>query len=232
MSRIGAVSFDGDDTLWDFPAVLRGALTASLEELRRRVPEGRADQVTIEQLSELRERVYREHAAENLSYRELRLLAYAALLDELGHAEEGLVDELSEIFQTSRSTLIEPYPDVVPALDALAGRYTLGLITNGNADVERCVLRGRFAFRVHAEQHGVAKPDPALFAVALREAGVDASQMVHVGDSLEFDVAGARNAGVFGVWLNREGHSRDGEPAPDAEIQSLDELPPLLERLS
>ena len=52
--------------------------------------------------------VYEAHAAENLSYRELRLLAYAALLDELGHAEEGLVDELSRIFQDSRSTLIEP----------------------------------------------------------------------------------------------------------------------------
>ncbi len=232
MSRIGAVSFDGDDTLWDFPTVLRGALEASIDELRRRVPAGRADEVTVERLSELRERVYQAHAAENLSYRELRLLAYAALLDELGHAEEGLVDELAKIFQDSRSTLIEPYPDVVPVLDALRDRYTLGLISNGNADVERCVLRGRFAFRVHAEQHGVAKPDPALFAVALREAGVEPSRMVHVGDSLEFDVAGARNAGVFAVWLNRDGRPRDGEPAPDAEIETLDELLPILGRLA
>jgi putative hydrolase of the HAD superfamily len=232
MSRIGVVSFDGDDTLWDFPTVLRGALEASIDELRRRVPAGLAGDVTVERLSEVRERVYEAHAAESLSYRELRVLAYAALLDELGHAEEGLVDELAEIFQDSRSTLIEPYPDVLPALDALGGRYTLGLISNGNADVERCVLRGRFAFRVHAEQHGVAKPDPALLAVALRQAEAEASQMVHVGDSLEFDVAGARNAGVFAVWLNRDGRPRNGEPAPDAEIETLDDLLPILERLA
>ena len=79
---------------------------------------------------------------------------------------------------------------------------------------------------------GWPSPDPALFAVALREAGGRAvAEMVHVGDSLEFDVAGARNAGVFAVWLNRDGRGRDGEPAPDAEIQTLDELLPILEQL-
>src|SRR5436305_266108 len=56
---------------------------------------------------------------------------------------------------------------------------------------------------------GVRKPAGAIFEYALQIAGVGARDAVHVGDSLEEDIAGARNAGVSPVLIRR-----DGVPGP------------------
>src|SRR5207244_11352430 len=68
---------------------------------------------------------------------------------------------------------------------------------------------------------GATKPDPTLFAAALEVAGCAAAEAVHVGDSLENDVAGARAAGVAPVLLDRARGSHDGVTT----IASLSELP-------
>ena len=61
---------------------------------------------------------------------------------------------------------------------------------------------------------GVAKPDPQIFALALAALGlsaVDRSTVVHVGDSLRYDVAGALAAGVRPLHLDPHGFC----PAPE-----------------
>ena len=73
---------------------------------------------------------------------------------------------------------------------------------------------------------GVEKPDPRLFEIALREAGCEPHELLHVGDSPESDVAGALNADVEPVLLDRDG-MREGEGAT-VRIRSLAELPSLL----
>ena len=65
---------------------------------------------------------------------------------------------------------------------------------------------------------GAAKPDPAPFRRGLELAGVTADQALHVGDSPENDLAGARAAGVRGVLLTRQGGT------PPGAIRSLTEL--------
>ena len=68
---------------------------------------------------------------------------------------------------------------------------------------------------------GASKPDPAIFEYALELAGCSAARALHVGDSLEEDVNGARAAGIEAVWLNRAGApATDGVPT----IATLDEL--------
>ena len=71
---------------------------------------------------------------------------------------------------------------------------------------------------------GSAKPDPGIFEKALQIAGARADQTVHVGDSLENDVAGARAAGIRPILVRR-----DGDAPPGVEsIATLGELPALL----
>jgi len=70
---------------------------------------------------------------------------------------------------------------------------------------------------------GVAKPNPAIFGIALDALGVPASGTVlHVGDSLRYDVAGARAAGLEPVHLDPHGFC----PAPDGHrhVRTLTEL--------
>ena len=52
---------------------------------------------------------------------------------------------------------------------------------------------------------GYSKPHPEIFRIALRLAGIEPSQAIHVGDLYESDIVGARNAGIQGVLIDREG---------------------------
>jgi putative hydrolase of the HAD superfamily len=68
---------------------------------------------------------------------------------------------------------------------------------------------------------GARKPSPAIFEQALELAGVAATEAIHVGDTLDEDVAGARAAGIEPVLIRRS----DGPPVPGVRtISSLAEL--------
>ena len=106
----------------------------------------------------------------------------------------------------------------------------LALVTNGASDTQREKLQvlgihGWFDTIVISGEVKVAKPDEAVFRLALDGLGVERRGVWHVGDSLTTDVAGARAAGLVAVWLNRGRSSRSqADPEPDLEIQSLLDL--------
>ena len=68
---------------------------------------------------------------------------------------------------------------------------------------------------------GAAKPDPAIFRAALERLGAAAEDAVHVGDSVEHDVAGARAAGLEAILVARNGAR---PPAGVRVVASLDGL--------
>lgn len=68
---------------------------------------------------------------------------------------------------------------------------------------------------------GYEKPDPRIYREALAAAGVEAGELVHVGDSPHADVSGARGAGVTPILIDR----RDRHPEVDAaRVRSLREI--------
>jgi len=77
---------------------------------------------------------------------------------------------------------------------------------------------------------GVEKPDARMFHAACKHAGCAPRELMHVGDSLQTDVAGANGVGAVSVWLNRDGSENTTGTVPDIEILSLTELLPVLER--
>jgi FMN hydrolase / 5-amino-6-(5-phospho-D-ribitylamino)uracil phosphatase len=227
VTPVRLVTFDGDDTLWALAPVIEAALAESCQAFAAAFPE---TPVTPDDLTADRLAVQRELPA-GTSMRTYRRAAFRRRVDLLGGGSEALVDELCDRFQTLRSSLIEPYPDALGALDRLRPHALLGLISNGNADLELTPFRGRFAFRLHAFVHGPEKPEVEMFVDALAHSGLPADAAVHVGDSLVHDVAGARAAGWRSVWLNRDGVPNASGIEPDAEIASLDELDAALDAL-
>jgi putative hydrolase of the HAD superfamily len=82
---------------------------------------------------------------------------------------------------------------------------------------------------IDSEVVGVAKPDPAIFAIALEALGVPpGGTVLHVGDSLRYDVAGALAAGLQPVHMDPFGFC----PQPDGHphIRRLADLPKLIDR--
>ena len=121
------------------------------------------------------------------------------------------------------------FPDAAEALRELRAQG-LRLVVASNWDcslsevLERAGLRSLVDGVVPSAVVGAPKPDAAVFDQALRLAGAGPGDALHVGDSRQNDVEGARAAGVRAVLLVRE-----GEPPPGVEaIRSLAELPSLV----
>ncbi|HEX2195165.1 MAG TPA: HAD-IA family hydrolase [Candidatus Limnocylindria bacterium] len=166
---------------------------------------------------------------------------HAVMLRELGFAD-AQHDLLEAILAGQYAAdAWETYPDVEPALVALRRMpgLTTCVISDWGSNLEAIVaglgLDRYLDFTLASGAVGFAKPDPALFRVALERAGVEPSEAVMVGDSLRADVEGARAAGMEGILLARPAEAADGhapgppDVPPDTRvISTLAELPDIV----
>jgi putative hydrolase of the HAD superfamily len=221
LDGLQALCFDLDDTFWDIRRVLERAEQRVAEFLATRYPllarHSRAELMAA-RIALAREVPERAHDLTWLRTETLRRLAIAA-------GYPGAVgEEAFEVFIVARNE-VELFPDVRPALDRLAARYTLATFSNGNADLGRIGLAPLFAVTLNAERVGVAKPHPEAFAAVARELGCEPGRMLYVGDDPHADVAGARAAGLRTAWINRHGTAWPDAHAPaDLEIVDLHQL--------
>jgi putative hydrolase of the HAD superfamily len=131
----------------------------------------------------------------------------------LGGADERLLGGVDEAAMTAlllASLVFEPFPEVPATLNELRGMgLALVVVSNWDASLSETLaslgLLDTVDAVVTSAACGSAKPDPAIFAEALRRAGVGPEEALHVGDSPEEDVAGARAAGIGAVLVAREG---------------------------
>ena len=228
MDKITTISFDADGTLWDFDAVMRHALGCTLEELRRLVP-AVPDSLSIDTLIAIRDQVAAEQENKGLTHEAIRLEAFKKTLQFVDNPDDDLAVHLNTLYLKHRFEDILLFDDVLPTLEALRGHYMMGLLSNGNTYPERCGLEGYFQFVVFAQEHGIQKPDPRLFEIAIDRAGCAQHQLLHVGDSFQNDIIGAKQAGIKCVWLNRQRIHNETEQQPDFEISSLRGLIEVLE---
>jgi HAD superfamily hydrolase (TIGR01509 family) len=216
------LSFDLDDTLWPVGPVIAAAERQLLSWLRERHPEIVSGH-DLESLRALRDGVARRFPERG---HDLTFLRHRALKDLFGAAShaESLADAALEVFFSARNR-VEFYDDVRPALARLRARYRLFAISNGNADLHRCGIGDLFAGHVTASAAGAAKPDARIYAALLEMAGVEAAQVLHIGDDPLADVIGATRAGMQAVWLNRDGREWPSAfAAPLRTVSTLAEI--------
>jgi len=223
MESIKAISFDGDGTLWDFERVMRESLQHVLGELQRVDPEAAA-MTSVNRMIEIRDSVGIEAKGVITDLEAIRLEAFRRTLQDIGKTDYALAHHLNEIYLKHRFEDIELFDDVLPVLKILQTRYAIGLLSNGNSYPERVGLSGVFSFVVFSQDHGIEKPDPGIFQIALQEAGCSKEQLLHVGDSLSNDIGGAISSGIMCVWLNRSNNANSVGITPDFEANSLWDL--------
>lgn len=205
------ISLDLDDTLWPVGPVIAAAedeLLAWLAEHYPRVMQGH----DLASLRSLRAEVASRHPGQR---HDLTWLRRQALTEQFAAAGYGSppVEEALEVFFRGRNR-VALYDDVRPALERLRTKYRLFAVSNGNADLVRCGVADLFAGHITAAAAGAAKPDPRIFDLLLREAGVRPVEVLHIGDDPLADVVGATQAGMQSVWLNREGRAWPSQYAP------------------
>ncbi len=131
-----------------------------------------------------------------------------------------------------------------PILSALSIEHKLAVCSNfSHAETARLILdeagfSNHLSSIVISDELGIRKPRPEIFEAVAASIDLAPSEILHVGDSLESDVAGAAACGMRTVWLTRQIADPDAKleaydgPAPDFALDGLMDLPVLVARLS
>ena len=214
--------FDADNTLYDFTATEKAALKRLFgkysisESLYPVYHRGNAEcwaryekgELTLEALETERFRLFAEAAGLTADPAAMGNV-YAAMLGEEGIMIPGAVDFLGKI----------------------KGKYSLSIITNGIARVQRERIRrtGTESFYDSifiSQEIGYAKPDTRFFDFVLNALNASKESCLVIGDSLSSDIKGANDAGIDSVLI-----SFSGNASSDAtwSVSSYNELLSLLE---
>src|SRR3989304_3251532 len=139
------------------------------------------------------------------------------------------IDRLESLWLKSKA-----YPEVRGVLEDLDG-FPRAVVSNADdAFLKQILKRNRLRFDavVTSEAARANKPRPRIFEIALEALRVPPADVVHIGDSLEADIEGASRLGMRTVWVNRAAvHRGPGDPAPDAEVRDLSDLPKVVRDL-
>lgn len=230
---IRVVTFDLDNTLWDVtPALLRAEETQRAWLLEHRP--GTMEAVDHNVLLDVRRAVARQHPELLHHVSRMRQTVLYELQRSAGYdhaASQAGAEAAFAVFLQERHA-VELYEEALEVIQVLHQRYRLGALTNGNADIYKTDAGDYFDFAFLAEDIGASKPAPDMFEAAVARAEVPPQAIAHVGDSLEHDVKGARDAGLRTVWFNPNRETAAADVQPDVEISRLTDLPQALEKLS
>ncbi len=223
--------FDLDHTLWDF----RGNSRATLRELfidHGLAKEGVADvEGFIETYEEINHAMWAQYSVGRIPKEVLRVLRFRDTLARFGVKENGLAADLGRGYLERCPLKGMLMPGARELLVELQGRFKLHIITNGFDEVQSVKLASsgiadHFDLVLTSEKAGAPKPDPRIFNEALKRTSATVATSLMIGDNVDADMAGARNAGWDHVHYT-------AETTPDAlathRIAHLRDLLPLLQ---
>ncbi|MFI7412417.1 HAD family hydrolase [Streptomyces sp. NPDC049627] len=232
---IQAVVWDVDDTLFDYTSADRAGMRLHL------AAEGLLDaydsvEQAIVRWREITDVQWARFSAGEVSFEGQRRDRVRVFLgEELGDAE---ADAWFQRYIAHYETVWSLFPDVLPALDALAASHRHAVLSNSSIHVQDRKLRAlgvydRFEAVLCAAELGVSKPEAGAFHAACAALELAPHQVAYVGDHPEIDGRGAAEAGLLSVWIDRDGaYTGDDAPTPGDgrphRIASLAELPALL----
>lgn len=230
------VLLDLDDTLVDHRGAVADGIAAHLAArglLDASDPAAVAEAVAL--WVALEEEHYHRYLAGELDYQGQRRARVRGFLRARGSADaealaqdDAATDAWFGGYLAGYEASWRALPGAHEALDEIARRHpgvAFGIVTNGERSqqepkIAAAGLTDRLSPVVCSGDLGFTKPDPRIFLLACREAGVDPSQAVMVGDRLRTDALGAADAGLAGgIWLDPDAGSGDParDPAGDAE---------------
>ena len=157
-------------------------------------------------------------------------MEYLALHHHLEMDERKLQLYALSVAESSYGYVQEVLKTTRPVVETLSKRYKLVLVSNFYGNIQTILgdfkLDRFFADVVESSVVGVRKPDPAIYQLGVDAMGINASEVLVVGDSFSKDVVPAKKVGCKVVWLKGEGWGNEtiDESLPDVIITSLDQL--------
>ena len=149
------------------------------------------------------------------------------------HRLSQIAEQLSEDFLNLTTAHFSLLAGAEELVRYLAAKYPLTVVTNGFVEVQyekfdKSGLRDCFSHIVLSEEVGCQKPNPRIFEEALRMNGLQAEDVVMIGDSWSSDIQGAINAGIDQIWIRK---SKDPLPEGQSATYLVQSLPEVMEIL-
>jgi|TARA_B100001964_G_C14261588_1_gene615845 putative hydrolase of the HAD superfamily len=227
---IQVIAFDLDDTLWSVGPIIFKAERRLNDWLQQEVPQILYDVDSMRSLHhELLE--LEPDLGNKITESRRRLIERALLLSKIN------IDEATELSHQAMDVFLEARNEIVffegalEAISLLANQFTLGALTNGNADIKKIGLDSYFSFAFSAEEVGAPKPAENLFRQALAHTNTRPQQMLYVGDNPVLDIDVANNIGMHTVWIKHPGQENTGETSADEAIEHISDLPQAVNRI-
>jgi putative hydrolase of the HAD superfamily len=163
-----------------------------------------------------------------IARRELVALAFS----NLGINNTDLANQLADAYSAEREEAVTLFPGAVDTLKHFRNRgIKLALVSNGSGElqrkkIERFNLVPFFDCITIEGEFGLGKPDERVFLHTLEKLSAAAKEAWMVGDNLEWDVAGAQKAGIYGIWVDWQGNGlpESSTVRPDRIVNSISEL--------
>lgn len=218
-----AVLFDLDDTLVDQETAAREAV---VRWVAQRGLAGTPEE-TAARWALVSEHHYRRYQLRELTFEEQRRARVREFLPEAELATDEAADRAFADYLALYEAAWRVFPDAVPTLRrARRAGLAVGILTNGDhahqtLKLELTGLTDEVDRLVASSTLSAAKPDPAAFREACALLDADPARTLMVGNSLEHDVHGAREAGLEAVLLDRHDAHADAEVT---RVRGLDEL--------
>lgn len=226
------IFFDLDHTLWDFDANARETLL-ELYNTNNLTSRGidNFDDFHARYVAH-NDRMWDRFRKGFITRKELRYKRFWLTFLDYKIADEKLSTLFSDQFLEILPTKTLLFPHTTEVLEYLVQKkYVLHLITNGFEDTQLMKLRNANIFHyftniITSEAAGSLKPRKEIFDYAMQKSGAIAAESIMIGDALEIDILGAKEAGMDQIYFNP--HTPAVKIKPTYTIEHLSDIEKIL----
>lgn len=230
MENIKAIIFDADDTLIDHKACEKEALINVFKGLKQEYKE------EYQNIFRPLDRNLWDSVAKGtnvVSKEEIPEYRFKKFFDEI---DLKITDyqKANILFQEGLANSTAVIQNAKEILEYLSYKqYSLYIVTNGLVKLQKPrIINSEIAEYISdiiiSEAVGIAKPNPEIFNILLNKINIKPEEAVMIGDSLEKDIKGAIDGGIYAIWYNPDNKSNCTNIQPDYQIENLLELKEIL----
>lgn len=227
MKSYKAIFFDLDHTLWDFEMNSRETLSELFEKHETLINNVKSAEHFIDEYRMVNHQMWDDYHKNIITKEVLRFGRFNRTLKKFNIEDAELAEELSSQYLEICPTKKNLFPGTHSVLEYLQAKYSLHIITNGFKEVQYVKIKNsgieKYFSNIHiSEEIGFKKPEVEIFDYAVRQAKTSHDKCIMIGDNLETDIAGAKNAGIDTLFFNPSGQPTTSHS--ERQIISLNEL--------
>ncbi|EKM11848.1 HAD hydrolase, IA, variant 1 family protein, partial [Vibrio harveyi] len=164
-------------------------------------------------------------------------LIQAILAEQSIEIDTEKAQQAQSYFDSARMGAFDFFPGVKEMLTELRQHYKLVVITNGPIFSQHPKLKATQMSEwvdhiIVGGEEPEEKPAASIFRKALNLVDAKPEEVIHIGDSLPADIAGANNMGILSVWVNATGTENTTDIKPNYQVREAVELNEILKTLA